>query len=62
MVEQLFEFNSDLLDELRNESSLTGVPMDDLAFERLASTLESEAEIDASCPPSAPMEQFSMIA
>jgi hypothetical protein len=37
IVENLFEFNGDLLDELREESSSTGVPLDDLAFERLAS-------------------------
>jgi len=32
IVENLFEFNGDLLDELREESSSTGVPLDDLAF------------------------------
>ena len=29
-MEHLFEFNRDLLDELRAESSLTGVSLDDL--------------------------------
>jgi hypothetical protein len=48
MVEHLFEFNTDLLEELREESSSTGVALDDLAFERLASTLEGEAEIETS--------------
>lgn len=47
-MEHLFEFNTDLLEELRGESSSTGVALDDLAFERLSSTLEGEAEIETS--------------
>lgn len=47
-MEHLFEFNGDLLDELRAETTSTGVSFNDLAFERLSSTLESEAEIETS--------------
>lgn len=47
-VEHLFEFNGDLLEELHVNSATTGVTLDDLAFERLASTLEGEAEIETS--------------
>lgn len=47
-MEHLYRFNGDLLDELRIEATITGVALEDLAFERLASTLEGEAEIDTS--------------
>lgn len=47
-MEDLLEFNRDLIDELRAEAASTALPLNDLAFERLCSTLEAEAEIDAS--------------
>jgi hypothetical protein len=47
-VEHLLEFNQELLDDWRVESSSTGVSFYDLAFERLSATLEGEAEIETS--------------
>jgi len=49
-MEHLFEFNRELLGELRAESYSTGVSVADLAFERFASMLEGEAEIETADP------------
>lgn len=47
-MEHLLEFYRDLIDELRAEAASTELPLEDLAFERLCSTLEAEGEIDTS--------------
>ncbi|MDP2079516.1 AIPR family protein [Pseudotabrizicola sp.] len=47
-MQHLIEFNTDLLAELRGEADDTGLPLADLAFERLCSTLEAESEIETS--------------
>ena len=47
-MDHLFEFNRDLIDELRSEAAATELPLEDLAFERLCSTLEAEGEIETS--------------
>ncbi|MGV3576330.1 MAG: AIPR family protein [Devosia sp.] len=45
-MEHLTEYNSDLLAELREESRISDLPLDDVAFERLCSTLEAEGELE----------------
>jgi hypothetical protein len=47
-LEHLLEFNRDLIEELRAEAASTELPLEDLAFERLCSTLEAEGEIETS--------------
>ena len=47
-MEHLLEFNRDLIEELRAEAASTELPLEDLAFERLCSTLEAEGEIETS--------------
>lgn len=47
-MEHLLEFNRDLIDELKQDVEVTGLPLADLAFDRLCATLESEAELDTS--------------
>lgn len=47
-MEHLLEFNQELVDDWRVESSSTGVSFCDLAFERLSATLDGEAEIETS--------------
>lgn len=47
-MEHLLEFHRDLIDELRAEAASTELPLEDLAFERLCSTLEAEGEIETS--------------
>lgn len=45
-MEHLIEYNGDLLAELREESRVSDLPLDDVAFERLCSTLEAEGELE----------------
>ncbi|MGO7034026.1 hypothetical protein ELI49_38225 [Rhizobium ruizarguesonis] len=47
-MERLVEFNRDLLAELREMSADFGLPVDDVAFDRLCTSLEAEGEIEAS--------------
>ncbi len=47
-MEHLLEFNRDLIDELKQDVEVTGLPLADLAFDRLCATLETEAELDTS--------------
>lgn len=47
-MEHLLEFNRDLIDELKQDGEMTGLPLADLAFDRLCATLEAEAELDTS--------------
>lgn len=47
-MEHLLEFNRDLIHELKQDVEVTGLPLVDLAFDRLCATLESEAELDTS--------------
>lgn len=47
-LNQLVEFNQDLVAELREECSETDLPLEDVAFERLCETLEAEGEIETS--------------
>lgn len=47
-MDQLVEFNQDLVAELREECAVTDLPLEDVAFERLCETLEAEGEIEAS--------------
>jgi hypothetical protein len=47
-LEHLLEFSRELIDELMAEAASAEVLLDDLAFERLCSTLEAEGEIEAS--------------
>lgn len=47
-MDQLVEFNQDLMAELREECALTDLPLEEIAFERLCVTLEAEGEIEAS--------------
>lgn len=46
--DNLIEFNQELLLDLRAEAADTDLPITDLAFERLCSTLEAEGEIETS--------------
>ncbi|MBD8065146.1 AIPR family protein [Devosia sp. PTR5] len=45
-MDQLTEYNGDLLAELREESRLSNLPLEDVAFERLCATLETEGELE----------------
>ena len=45
-MEQLSEYNTDLLSELREESVTAELPIEDVAFERLCSILEAEGELE----------------
>lgn len=45
-MEPIAEFNRELLAELLDESAVADIPMDDIAFERLCSTLEAEGELE----------------
>lgn len=47
-MEQLVEFNRDLLLELRDMAADYDVPLEEVAFDRLCSALEAEGEIEAS--------------
>lgn len=47
-MDPLVEFNQDLVAELRDECEATGLPIEDVAFERLSGTLEAEGEIETS--------------
>lgn len=47
-MDQLVEFNQDLIAELREECAETGLPFADVAFARLCETLEAEGEIETS--------------
>lgn len=47
-MDQLVEFNHDLVAELREECTVTNLPLEDVAFERLCETLEAEGEIETS--------------
>lgn len=47
-MDNLIEFNEELLMDLRAEVAETDLPIRDLAFERLCSTLEAEGEIETS--------------
>ncbi len=51
-MDQLVEFNHNLVAELREECAATDLPLEDIAFERLCETLEAEGEIETSdrCP------------
>lgn len=45
-MEHLTEYNRELLIDLREESALTELPIEDIAFERLCSILEAEGELE----------------
>lgn len=45
-METLIKYNLELLTELREESTGTDLPLSDVAFERLCSTLEAEGELE----------------
>lgn len=47
-MDSLIEFNEELLVDLRAEAAETDLPIGDLAFERLCSTLAAEGEIETS--------------
>ncbi|MBY6203246.1 AIPR family protein [Maritalea mobilis] len=47
-MEHLLEFNKDLLDEIKQDVEETGLTLEDIAFDRLCSTLEAEAELETS--------------
>lgn len=45
-MDYLNEFYHDLIAEIRDESTVTGLPLAEVAFERLCSILETEGEIE----------------
>lgn len=47
-MDNLIEFNEELLLDLREEAAETDLPIEDLAFQRLCSTLEAEGELETS--------------
>ncbi|KQB15302.1 hypothetical protein LY44_01357 [Rhodobacter capsulatus] len=47
-MEHLNEFNQELLADIREESAVSGLDAQDLAFERMCSTLEAEGELETS--------------
>jgi len=47
-LQQLVDFNTDLLQDLRGDAAETDLPIGDLAFERLSATLEAEGELETS--------------